>query len=156
MPIVDPELRELLLSLDDPVHHQFPAGFDSRQAEAAFHRLAERLTKDFGACDFGDHMEDASQHGSLRIPASVTASGHRLVITVSNFGNLAVLSLDDPNEWSDEEAAEMLHPDDDRRIRAALGDLGYRLVPEEPLWESYDGNAPGAFPYWWDRFFGYL
>ena len=45
-------------------------------------------------------MEDASQHGSLRIPASVTASEHRLVITISNFGNLAVLSLDDPNEWS--------------------------------------------------------
>lgn len=46
--------------------------------------------------------------------------------------------------------------DDEAAVRAALGDLGYRLVPEEPLWESYDGNTPGLVPYWWARFFGYL
>ncbi len=61
----------------------------------------------------------------------------------------------------DEEAAQLLHPDDATRIRRALDDLGYTLIPEEPLWRRYDGTwDPDTFApsdaTWWVRYFDYL
>ena len=50
-----------------------------------------------------------------------------------------MLSVENPGVWSDAEAADLLHPDDAHRIHAALADLGYTLIPEEPLWQPYDG-----------------
>jgi hypothetical protein len=63
----------------------------------------------------------------------------RLVITVSNFGSLAVVAVDNPGVWSREEFTGLLHPDDAERIYAALGSLGYTVVPEEPLWRALTG-----------------
>ena len=48
--------------------------------------------------------------------------------------------------WTQEEFTELLHPDDAERIYTALDDLGYTVVPEEPLWQPYDGTADsGAY-----------
>jgi hypothetical protein len=87
----------------------------------------------------------------------------RLVIVVSNFGGLAVVAAENPGVWTQEEFTELLHPDDAQRIYTALDDLGYTVVPEEPLWEEYDGKAglrrypsDGSPPTWWIRFFDYL
>jgi hypothetical protein len=64
--------------------------------------------------------------------------------------------------WSREEFTGLLHLDDAGRIYAALDGLGYTVVPEEPLWQPYDGSGPlrqfhpAHPPTWWIRFFDYL
>ena len=107
------------------------------------------------------HGEDASYHDRGEIPAAATATGSQLVIVVSNFGGLAVLTVDNPGAWTQEEFTELLL-DDAGRIYAALDELGYTAVPEESLWRPYDGDGPprlfypGHPPTWWIRFFDYL
>jgi hypothetical protein len=157
-------LWELLRSLDDPEHLEFPAGYDHRQDRNRFNQLVDRLDAAFScACRAERHVEDASCHGSIEIPAEATATGERLVIVVSNFGGLAVVAIENPGLYTQAEFAELLHPDDAERVRAALGGLGYTIVPEEPLWQPYDGNGPFQQfypaenpPTWWVRFFDYL
>jgi hypothetical protein len=38
--------------------------------------------------------------------------------------------------------------------------MGYTLIPEEPLWNRYDGSCNpkifGRDASWWDRYFDYL
>ncbi|MFU8873021.1 hypothetical protein [Micromonospora sp. SL4-19] len=157
MPADDAQLWQLLHSLDDPNHLEFPANYDHRRARTRFNHLAERLDRDFGCqCDVDRHVQDASFHGRIDIPAAATTTGERLVIVISNFGDLAVLAVENPGVWDDEEAAQVLHPDDTSRIHKALDDLGYTLIPEEPLWNRYDGVCGPAISTWWVRYFDYL
>jgi hypothetical protein len=119
--------------------------------------VAERLERGFGCrCDVDGHVEDASFHGRIDIPAAATTTGQRLVIVISNFGGLAVLAVENPGVWDDEEAARLLRRDDASRIREALDDLGYTLVPEGQLWRRYDGVCGPGISTWWDRYFDYL
>ena len=121
--------------------------------------MVSRLDNDFGCQSVVErHVQDASYHGRIEIPAVATRSGSRLVLTISNFGGLAVVCVDNPGVWTDAEAAELLDPDDDRLLEPALADLGYVRVPEEPLWRRYDGAADSLRDgdTWWDRFFCYL
>lgn len=162
MPADDAQLWQLLHSLDDPDHLEFPANYDHRRARARFNQLAQRLDRDVNCQTRVDrHAQDASFHGRIEIPASATTTGHPLVIVISNFGDLAVLAVDNPGVWDDEEAAQLLHPDDGTRIRRAIDDLSYTLIPEEPLRQRYDGAwdpdifGPGEAT-WWTRYFDYL
>jgi hypothetical protein len=150
------ELWQLLRSLDDPHGLEFPTGYDNQRERARFEQLAQRLGAAFGGtCDVDRHVQDASLHGRIEVPAAFTATGSRLVVSNSNFGGLAVLAVDNPGVWTDEEAAELLHLDDGSRIGDALADLGHVLIPEEPLWQPYDGAWPDVRN-WWDRYFDYL
>lgn len=107
-------------------------------------------------------MQDASLHASVSIPAEATATGHRLVIYVSNFGDLAVVTVDNAGAWNQREFEVLLSRSDHERIYNALDDLGYTVIPEELLWTEYQGRAPlGSHdarygPSWWTRFFDYL
>lgn len=105
------ELWQLLHSLDDPNHLETPRGYDHRRERAGFDRLAQGLEAGFG-CRFNidRDVQDASLHGRIDVPAAATATGHRLVVSVSNFGGLAVLSVDNPGVWSDADVARLLHP----------------------------------------------
>ncbi|MFI7598986.1 hypothetical protein [Actinoplanes sp. NPDC049681] len=155
----DAQLWQLLHSLDDPDHLEFPANYDHHRARARFNALAERLDRDFNCqTDVDRNAQDASFHGRIDIPAAATATGERLVIVISNFGDLAVLAVENPGVWDAEEAASVLNPDDNNRIHRALHDLGYVAVPEGPLWKRYDG--PGGVlasdASWWNRYFDYL
>jgi hypothetical protein len=161
----DDRLWELLRSLDDPEHLQFPPGYDHSQARSRFNQLVDRLDAAFTcACRADRHVQDASHHGSIEVPAQATATGSRLVIVVSNFGGLAVVTIDNPGTWTQAELTEALHPDDAIRTKAALEDLGYTIVPEEPLSRPYDGASRWFErfysnenpPTWWIRFFDYL
>jgi hypothetical protein len=161
MPIDGQDLRGLLRSLDDPTSLEHPRGFDAAGAKNQLRRLAERLTADFGSvCPCDDQVEDASFCGRVEIPASATTTGERLVIVVSNFGRLAVLTVENPGVWTDAEAAGRLDPHDANRVDVALAGLEYVQIAEDPLWEAYEGAAPlrgsGVSPTWWDRFFDYL
>jgi hypothetical protein len=75
------------------------------------------------------------------------------VISVSDLGDLVALSVDGPGAWTDAEAGMLLHPDDAYRIRVTPAQLGYLLVPEEPLRRPYDGardpHAVDPAPTWW-------
>jgi hypothetical protein len=127
--IVDGDrLRELLRSLDDPEHLEFPADYDHASARSRFDQLVDQLEAAFSCgCPADRHVEDASYHGRVEIPAEAAATGSRLVIVVSNFGNLAVMAVDNSGAWTQEESSELLHPDDADRIQAALDSLGYTM-----------------------------
>jgi len=160
MPRNDAQLWHLLHALDDPDHVEIPDGYDHRRTRDRFERLAQRLDTDFGCqCNVDRDVQDASLHGRIDIPASATATSRPLVVSVSNFGSLAVLSVDNPGVWTDTEA--LLYADDAHRVQAALSDLGYTLIPEELLWEPCDGVCdPGIFApseaTWWIRYFDYV
>ncbi|MFI6779623.1 hypothetical protein [Micromonospora sp. NPDC050276] len=90
MPADDAQLWQLLHSLDDPDHREFPANYNHQRARARFNQLAERVNRDFSCQCWGDReVQDASFHGRIDIPAAATTTGERLVIVVSNFGDLA-------------------------------------------------------------------
>lgn len=162
VPLNDPQLSQLLHALDDPDNLEFPPDYDHRRTRARFEQLVQRLNADFDCQSRVDRdVQDASLHGRIDIPATGATTGRPLVVNISNFGDLAVLSVDNPGVWTDAEAAALLHPDDAQRVQIALTGLGYTVIPEEPLWEPYDGICdPAVFgpsePTWWIRYFDYL
>lgn len=162
MPVDDIQLWQLLRSLDDPDHLEFPPGYDHRRERARFEQLAKTLDAQFHCrAEVDRHVQDASLHGRITMPAAATATGRPLVVLISNFGGLAVLAVDNPGVRTDAEAAHLLDADDANRVHTALADLGYTLIPEEPLWRRYDGACdPAVFApsdaTWWIRYFDYL
>jgi hypothetical protein len=99
-------LRDLLRSLDDPEHLEFPADFDQGKARGQFDQLADRLDVAFSCtCEADRHVQDASFLGRIEIPAAAAASGRRPVIVASNFGGLAVVTVDNPGR---QPAADLL------------------------------------------------
>ena len=159
-------LCDLLRSLDNPDHLEFPADFNRDETRNRFRQLVDRLSTAFSCAREADsNVQDATFHNRVEIPAAATASGRRLFIVVSNFGGLAAVVTDNSWRQTQEEFTRQLHPDDAQRIYTALDDLGYTVVPEDPLrGEDYDGYAFGSDPRiqiqyrptWWDRFFGYV
>ena len=65
-------------------------------------------------------------------------------------------------ELAVQETAGLLDAEDRLRVVAALGQSGYVLVPEDPLWDDYDGSSPLNDGYpdrpatWFTRFFDEL
>lgn len=162
VPLDAAQLSQLLHALDDPNGLEFPAGYGRRRTRGRFEQLVRRLNADFECeCHVDRDVQDASLHGRVDVPAAATATGRPLIVSISNFGDLAVLSVDNPGVWTDAEAANLLQSRDADRVWAALADLGYTLIPEEPLWERYNGAwDPSVFgpseASWWIRYFDYL
>lgn len=156
------ELWALLHELDDPAHLETPQGFDWEAARRQFDSLVARLNAAFQTtCPTDRSVEDATYHAQVTVPADATATGENLVVRVSNFGNLAVLALGNPGAYDQEEFDALVHESDVARISGCLDEGDYTLVPEAPLWKSYDGRVPaGVFleskPSWWIRYFDYL
>jgi hypothetical protein len=93
----------------------------TRRRATASATLVDRLEAAFSCtCQADRHIEDASHHGRVEIPAAAAATRSQLVIVVSNFGGLAVVAIDNPGVWTGEELTELLHPDDAGRIYPAL------------------------------------
>jgi hypothetical protein len=149
---------------DDPAEKLTFSGrsnYRHGETRAGFEQLAQRLNVTFGhRCYVDRDVQDASLHGSIVIPADATAWGYQLVVSISNFGGLAALTVDHPGAWTEAETATMLSPVDSQGIGTALADLGYTLIPEEPLRTPYDGAADpeslGRTGTWWNRYFDYL
>lgn len=154
-------LRRMLRELDDPDHVEGPADYTSEDF-ARFERLAHRLEATFGSgCRVDRNVQDASFRGRIDLSAEVTASGRPLVLVVSNFGSMAVLAVDNPGAWSQTEFQALIHPHDMATIEAGLDEFGFVLVPEDPLWDPYDGVVATAVfgegrATWWTRFFDYI
>jgi hypothetical protein len=164
MPLNDRQTWALLRELDDPDHLEFPVDYDRPAALTRFKRLATRLNDRFHCtCTFDCHVEDASYFGTITIPKSATFSKEHITVTISNFGNLAVVTLGNPGTYNEEEEEGLFQRDDRQRIEDELKKVGYIVVSEHLLWTTYDGVAdlashyPGAHPpTWWTRFFDYL
>ncbi|MEU1182499.1 hypothetical protein ABZ464_33630 [Streptomyces sp. NPDC005820] len=92
MPLDDQHVWDLLRHLDDPNHMECPRGYDHAAARARFDRLATRLDQRFRCtCSVDRGVQDASHHGTIVIPDTAAASGERITVTVSNFGNLTAV-----------------------------------------------------------------
>lgn len=162
--VIDGEtMWSLLRSLDDPDHLEFPADHDFGATRQLFDELVARLDAAFSCRTEADrHVEDASLHARVSIPAAATETGETLVVCVSNFGRLATVAVTNPGAWSQDEFEERLAGSDAARIYGALDSLGYQVVPEAALWKDYDGpSALAALDVrhgatWWTRFFDYL
>jgi hypothetical protein len=165
-PVVRPwpewgELLPVLVGLDDSENLEAPEGYNFFVERRKFEGLVRRMEKVFGRIEVDWTAQDSSHHGSITVPMSALRSGDAVVVTVSNFENLAAVSLGVPDSYDAEEIDVLF----DRSDRDLLGDLlvtsGYVPVAEELLHEEYTGASVIArdsqWPRtWWDRFFTYL
>jgi hypothetical protein len=147
-----------------PTTWSFPAAATTPPTVPGSTSFAVRLDQRFHCtCTVDRNVQDASHHGTIIIPATATASAEHITITISNFGNLAAVTLGNPGTYSEEEERNLFQDNDRRHIEAELGTLGYIAVSEHPLWTRYDGisnlascYSPEHPPTWWTRFFDYL
>jgi hypothetical protein len=160
--LTEPEQRALLHRLDDPLHLEFPRGFDRCATSAKFERLVDLLDRAFDCRTEVDRtIQDAGTFGIVVVPSAATNSGESLTVMISNFGDLASVSLGAPDSYRAEEVATLFDPRDRSRIDDALRALGYVIVSDAVLWSAYDGKtriegSPRHFSTWWDRFFNYF
>ncbi|MGW4984905.1 hypothetical protein [Streptomyces mirabilis] len=161
------DLMTLLRRLDDPEWLERPMGYSRSEAAVPFGRLVSSLESDFGtSCTAERDTQDSSEYGRVVVPAEATVCGTRIVVCVSKFGSLALVSADNPGAFfgtDDAQAEGELEAGDLARVEQALIGLGYVVVPEELLNLRYDGESrlrpwdkePWQ-PSWWDRFFGFF
>ncbi|MFE3199943.1 hypothetical protein [Embleya sp. NPDC059237] len=163
MTLDDEHAWALLRALDDPDHLTAPADYDPDAARERFDRLVARLDADFDCrCPVEGEAGAASRHGAIVVPASALSGTGRIIVVVSNFGDLAVIGVDAPDEHPVGAAPAYVGPEETERVAAALDDLGYTVVPEDLLRTTYDGASRLAdhytvedAPTWWIRFFDY-
>lgn len=164
MPIDDQRGLALLRRLDDPVHLEFPSGYDDVATRMRFYRLVSHLNHRFDcACGIDRHVEDASYHGTIDVPAAATDSGEHVIVTVSNFGNLAAVTLGNPGSRAEGDEHELFRSTDRPRVEDELAALGYVSISERLLRRHYDGDNDFASHYppehpltWWTRFFDHM
>lgn len=158
-------LMELLHRLDDAERVESPAGFNRQRAAAAFDHLTEQLHALFATqCETDRDIEDSTEYGRVVVPAEATACGTQLVVQVSKFSPLSMIAAENPGAYfgiQDARAAGNVHLTDVEKLEQALTDLGYVVIPEEVLGNSYDGRLHlSSFsttrPTWWDRYFAYF
>ncbi len=152
------ETLRLLRNLDDPDprYAEVPADFRHRTEHKRFKLLAEAIDEEFScSCKHDDRMQDTAELGRIEIPETVLDSPARIVVSISNFGRMTIVALENPAAWSDAETAESMAASDRTRIEDALGRLGYIHISEDPLDDPYDGDHDWPST-WRDRFFGYI
>ncbi len=165
--VMTADLLRLLDQLDDPVALERPVDYNHGAARAHFDELVEGLDERFGTrCDSDREVRDASLHGRIKIPGRVLSTGTPIVISVSNFGAMAVISAENPGAYeglADAIASGAIDSDDLRAIEKCLEERGFTAVPEELLHRRYDGRSALAEyapadrpPTWWIRFFDHL
>lgn len=161
MPLDEQQTWALLRDLDEPGQWDFPHDYNGPAARARFIRLAVRLEQRFGCvCEVDRELRPARCHGRIIVPAAATGTPEDVVLTLSNFGNLAVVTLGSPGSYDEDEERELFPAADRRRIEEELALLGYVSVSEHPLWTKYNGISgfealypPERPPSWWHRFF---
>ncbi|MGW1374410.1 hypothetical protein ACWD6P_09040 [Streptomyces sp. NPDC002446] len=164
MPLDDQPAWALLRELDDPDYMEVPRGYDHTATRARFDQLAARLNQRFQCtCTVDRQVQDASHHGTIVLPATATDSAEHITVAISNFGNLAAVTLGNPGSYDEEEEQELFEDTDRHRVDDELRALGYIPVSEHLLRTRYDGASdlvsyypPEHPPTWWMRFFDYL
>ena len=163
------DVKKLLTSLDDPVFGEWPGGWSvqlEQRVSARFQALAERVRALFDTAlniDCFPPVQDASFFGDVRVPSDTTDSGLSIGVRVSNFGSLAILYVESPGAFTEAEFRQMVHPRDVDRLASATSDAGLTVIPEDELWQPYDGvnlmNVARLNPEnctWFTRYFDYI
>ena len=164
---VDDDLRAALHRFDEAGGLERPTGYDHAAVRTAFNALVARLDTEFETtCRADREIEDASLHGRIEIPVEALDGPAQLVVSVSNFGSMAVVSAENPGAYLDLTEAltdGAVDRQDLHALQRILAELGYLEIPEELLTRPYDGIGelaahypPDAPPDWWIRFFDYL
>ena len=164
---MEDDLRAALHRYDEAGGLVRPTGYDHAVVRAAFDVLVERLDAEFDtSCRVDRQVEDASLHGRIEIPVEAVRGRAQLVVSVSNFGSMAVVSAENPGAYLDLAEALADHAADSGDLQAVQGilaALGFLVIPEELLTRPYDGISdlashypPDRAPDWWIRFFDYL
>jgi len=147
----DDEFIELLREQDDPTNAEAPPGFDRAAAESDFVTFAKHLNSVLGVeCEFetGAMIQDASHHGSIRLPQSFLMESDTISVRLSNFGRFCSVYNDDT----------VLKPDVLQTIKRLASEHGYIYIPSRVLGLTYDGKNPGVsgFRDWGERFFDWI
>lgn len=157
----------LLRSLDWAEGVEYPPGYDHAATRERFEELVRKLGDAFACkCTADRGIQDSTRHADAEIPPQVTQCGVQLTVSISNFGGLAVVSAERPGVYLDLDEAQALgavHPADRGKVESVLLDLGYTIIPESLLHETYNGvnpvflNLPSKYPAtWWLRYFDYV
>jgi hypothetical protein len=161
------DLVALLRRLDDPEWLERPSDYSDSKAAASLKRLATGLENALGThCPVEGDNQDSSEYGRVEIPATATVRGMRIVVCVSKFEPLALVTADNPGAYLDLDEAQALGDLDGgdlATVQRAVHDAGFVAMPEELLNRRYDGpsrlpswSGEQRPPSWWDRFFGYF
>ena len=145
-------VRELLESVDDPIHGECPPEFDSATTYERAKSLQPILEQIAGrSFVFDDGVQDASFFADLSIHRPGPKAGWIdtvFAVRFSNFGNLFTTWAHGPEQLPEATVAELI---------AAVERAGFRFVPESALAEVYSGRHPGLVGInWWIRYFDYL
>lgn len=155
------ELLPALVCMDDPESLEAPKGYNFFAERRRFADLARRMEGVFGPVEVDWIAQDSSHHGAITVPAEVLRSGDAITVVISNFGDLAAVSLGVPDSYDLEEISILLDVSDRDLVGELVMSVGYVPVAEELLREQYTGPSvfardPQWPPSWWDRFFTYL
>jgi hypothetical protein len=150
---MEPTVRELLDSADDPVHAEGDPGLDWLSIHARVTALQPELERLAGRpFVLDDQVQDASFFADLAIrrpgpqPNWIDTV---FAVRFSNFGRMFTT-------WSHCQA-EQLPPALVAQLIATVLQAGFRYVPASALDEPYTGRHPGfAGSSWWIRFFDYV
>ena len=143
------EYLDLLASLDDQTHWEFPEGFLYRPAERRFLAMAEDVEKALGekcTIEYHSAIQDASFHAQLFVPKICTQQGYNVKLRTSNFGNLATLY----------DVGEDVKPACADKIIDVLKQHEYIYIPSWVLREPYNGTKTIGIPNWGVRYFDWL
>lgn len=137
-----PEYARLFARHDDPVHWEFPLGFDPASEYAAFAAFVDEFRRRISGAhhvETGSEIQDASYHSAIL--------GEWGQLRFSNFGRMVA--------FTDDATVPAV-------VRTAVRDLavqrGYLLVPTSELGHAYphSDRLGGDIGSWWIRYFDYL
>ena len=151
-------LWALLRKLDASGDAEFPRNYNPTTTRTRFNKLVADVEGEFACtCVVERDVQDASHHGRITIPVAATASADFITVIVSNFGDLALVTLGNPMSYDEEETEYLFDSTDLGRITGILSELGYIVVPEHLTWADYDGalKLRSHARSWFDRFFCY-
>ena len=145
------EYLNLLASLDDGSHWEFPEGFAYYAAERKFLALIKDIELALGeSCTIEYHsaIQDASFHAQLVVPKSCLLEDYVTKLRVSNFGSLATLY----------DADDVVKPGCADKIKDALKQHEYVYIPSWILREPYlpHEGLVGGIRDWGVRYFDWL
>ncbi|WP_246127245.1 hypothetical protein [Embleya hyalina] len=96
----DVALIALLRRLDDGEHLCAPQEYDERGISSMLHRLVSRVEADFATrCPVECHHRNTVEYARVVVPGEATVCGTRIVVSISNFGSLAMVAADNPGAY---------------------------------------------------------
>ncbi len=136
------EVLQLLYDVDSWGHRSYlPAAIDYDAARAQFDELTSRLETSFGCSTVENPhvVQDTALLDYMGLPVEATGASDIVWVLISNFSPLAMYHVGRVNPGGTARVEDQLSAEVRARIEDALSDTGYRVIPNDVLWEPYDG-----------------